>query len=491
VDLLVGDIVRHAAQVVPHALAATLGEQELTFARLDECSNQTAHALAGLGVQCRDRLAWWGETSLDAMPIFTAAAKLGAPFMPVNARIGREEAEEVIGYAKPRLLVVDAKHAELASGWDVPTISHDALFAAARDASTDDVDAGDLGEHDTHVVFFTSGSTGRSKGVVLSHRTSFLRSFPNLLVDHSGGTVCMFPLFHMSGWSMTLNAWQMRCPVHFATTPDAETILSTAQRRHASRLYCLPSVWSRVLEHDRSKYDLSTVRECDTGTSATPPELLTAIKDVFPGTITRVYYGSTECGPAALLGDADLARKPGSVGLPPPTVSLRLSDDGEVCVRNPFLMDGYFEQPETTAEVLRPMVPGGPDWYFTGDLGALDEEGYLSIVGRARDVLRSGGETVAPSEVESALADHPAIEEVAVIGVPDVRWGEVVCAVIVPRAGCEGDLDVDRLRAHCEGRLASFKQPRRVELVDTMPRTAATGQIQRSLLVERIAARGD
>ena len=488
-QLLVGDIVRHAAHVTPSGLAATLADDELTFAGLDTWSNRTARALGDLGIGYRDRVAWWGETSIEAMPIFTALAKLGAPFMPVNARLGRDEAEEVIGYAKPRLLIVDETHAPLAAGWDVPTITHEALFAAAEGATVADVGVPELSERDTHVVFFTSGSTGRSKGVVLSHRTSFLRSFPNLLTDHSGGTVCMFPLFHMSGWSMTLNAWQMRCPVHFATTPDAETILSTAQRRRASRLYCLPAVWSRILEHDRSAYDLSTVRECDTGTSATPPELLTAIKDAFPRTITRVYYGSTECGPAALLGDADLARKPGSVGLPPPTVSLRVSDDGEVCVRNPFLMDGYFEQPEATAEALRPLEAGGQDWYHTGDLGVLDDEGYLSIVGRARDVLRSGGETVAPGEVEAALADHPAIEEVAVVGVPDVRWGEVVCAVVVARDGREGDIDVDGLRAHCEGRLATFKQPRRVELVDALPRTAATGQIQRSLLVERIASR--
>jgi acyl-CoA synthetase (AMP-forming)/AMP-acid ligase II len=161
-----------------------------------------------------------------------------------------------------------------------------------------------------------------------------------------------------------------------------------------------------------------------------------------------------------------------------------------VCVHSELLMDGYFEQPEATADALQPLDPGGPLWYRTGDLGVLDDEGYLSIVGRARDVLRTGGETVAPSEVEAILADHPAVAEVAVIGIPDVQWGEVVCAVVVAHAGRDGDVDVDSLRAHCEGRLAGFKQPRRVELVDELPRTAATGQIQRTLLVERVAAGG-
>ena len=484
--LLIGDIVRHAARVTPGHLAATLGDDELTFGALDARANQIARALSTAGVRHHDRVAWWGETSLEAMPIFAACAKLGASFMPVNARLGADEAAEVIGYAKARLTIVDDPHQALGPDFayvDQATLLHD----SQRLDHTDVVETA-LEERDTHVIFFTSGSTGRSKGVVLSNRVSFLRSFPHLLTDHSGGTVCMFPLFHMSGWSMTLNAWQTRCPVHMVPTPDAHSLLSTAERRQATRLYCIPAVWSRVLDHDRASYDLSLVREADTGTSATPPELLAAIKDAFPGTVTRVYYGSTEAGPAALLGDADLIRKVGSVGLPPPGVSLRLTADGEVCVHSELLMDGYFEQPGATADALQPLDPGGPLWYRTGDLGVLDNEGYLSIVGRARDVLRTGGETVAPSEVEAILADHPAVAEVAVIGIPDAQWGEIVCAVVVAHPGRDGDIDVDALRTHCEGRLAGFKQPRRVELVIELPRTAATGQIQRTLLVERITA---
>ena len=191
-----------------------------------------------------------------------------------------------------------------------------------------------------------------------------------------------------------------------------------------------------------------------------------------------------------MLADRDLVRKPGSVGLPPPGVEVRLTDDGEVCVHSEFLMDGYFEHPDATAEALRPLDPGGPLWYHTGDLGSLDDEGYLSIVGRAcATCCAPVGETVAPGEVESVLIDHPAVAEVAVVGVPDVQWGEVVCAVVVAHPGRESELDVDALRSHCAGRLAAFKQPRRVELVDALPRTAATGQVQRTLIVEQIAAR--
>lgn len=488
-DLLVGDVVRHAARATPRELAATLGDEEVTFAGLDARSNQIARVLTARGVGLGDRVAWWGETSLDAMPIFNALARVGAAFLPVNARLGADEAIDVLEYAKPSLLIADAVHATLAEDWDSPLLTHAELFAAAdREATTDDGVPAGLTEDTTHVVFFTSGSTGRPKGVVLSHRTTWLRSFQGNLTDHTGGTVCMFPLFHMSGWAMTINAWQTRRPVHFAPTPDAHTILSTAARRRGTRLYNIPAVWQRVLEHDRSGYDLSTVRECDTGTSATPPELLAAIKDAFPGTVTRIYYGGTEVGLATMLADADIARKPGSVGPAATGVSVALVD-GEVCVRSPFLMDGYFEHPDANAEALAPIEPGGPPWYHTGDLGVFDDEGYLSIVGRARDVMRSGGETVAPSEVESALATHPDIAEVAVVGLPDTEWGEVITAVVVVRAGAAMPT-LDALREHCGDRLARFKQPRRLEQVDALPRTAATGQIQRTLIVERLAGRG-
>src|SRR5262249_51134143 len=247
------------------------------------------------------------------------------------------------------------------------------------------------------------------------------------------------------------------------------------------RICLIPAVWSRVLEHGVKGYDVSSLVESDTGTSATPPELIAAVRDAFPHTVTRVFYGSTEAGPGTVLAHADLARKPGSVGLPQPGVDVRL-EDGEVCIKSELLMDGYFDQPDASAEAL------ADGWYHTGDLGTIDDEGYLSIVGRARDVIRTGGENVAPNEVEAALATPAGVREVAVVGVPDATWGEVVCAVIVPEPASGDAVDLDALRSHAAAQLASFKQPRRLEIVDELPRTPATGQVQRPLLVERIAA---
>ncbi len=226
--------------------------------------------------------------------------------------------------------------------------------------------------------------------------------------------------------------------------------------------------------------DLSSLRFAESATSATPLELLRAIETAVPSARVQVFYGSTEAGMVTSLHHSDIHRKPGSVGVPAPLATVRIADDGELCVRGPQLFDGYFEDPAATAAVL---VDG---WYRSGDLVEVDTEGYVTVVGRSRDVIRTGGEAVSPTEVEQALADHPALTDIAVIGVPDVEWGELVCAVLVIAPGAVPPT-VEELQSHCAGRLARFKQPRRVATVERIPRTTPTNQVQRRLLVEQVA----
>src|SRR5256886_7739428 len=282
--LLVADVLRHGARSAAHRLAATRGGVEVTFAGLDEQANRIAHTLAGIGVGRGDRVAWWGDTSLEALPIFFALAKLGAVFAPVNARLGPDEAAEVVGYSRARLVVVDDGHADLVQEIDAPMATHAHLADAATHARATDVDAPALDERDPHVIFFTSGSTGRSKGVVLSHRASCLRSFPPLAADTDGGTVCMFPLFHMAGWSLALGCWQSRRPIHFVQAPDAETLLRTAERRRATRIYLIPAGWSPVLDHGVKGYDLSSLTQATTGSPPPPPRLLRPRRYAVPPT---------------------------------------------------------------------------------------------------------------------------------------------------------------------------------------------------------------
>jgi acyl-CoA synthetase (AMP-forming)/AMP-acid ligase II len=460
--LLVGDIIRLAAARTPGAGAVAFAGERWTFAELDAAADGLARSLRDRGVDYGQRVGWRAEPGLDAAALFVALARLGAVFVPLNPNLSDAELGRVLAKARLQHLL-DEIPAALAPRVEGPRVGEPWLH-----------------ELDPHVIFFTSGSTGAPKGVVLSHRASFLRSFPGYLgTDGPAGiTVCMFPLFHMAPWSIALGCWQSGHGIVFVSRAEPAELADAVVRHHASRLYAIPAVWSRLLGAGITGRDLPSLRVADTGTSATPPELLAAIKEAFPGTTTRVFYGSTEAGPATWLGDEDLAGHPGSVGLPAIGVEIRVAADGEVCVRSDYLMDGYFEDAAATALAM----PDG--WYHTGDAGALDADGYLSITGRLRDVIRTGGETVAPPEVEAVLAEHPAVAEVAVVGLPDTEWGEVVCAAVVVRPGHH--LELGDLRAHCDGRLARYKHPRRITLVEDLPRTAATGQVQRSLLIERL-----
>jgi len=488
-QLLVGDILRRNAAADPRAAAASMQERSLSHLELHEASNRMARALGAQGIGHGDRVLTWADSSLELLVLFAATSKLGAVFAPLNARQGAPEALPVAGLARASLLVADASHAEaaaqLAQDAEIPRCAQLVgpgpgvdLGAVAETESAGALRVPALQESDPHTLFFTSGSTGRPKGVVISHRANWLRGFQGVFRDVPERGVCMFPLFHMGGLTLALAAWQTRGEIILTPNTEAETLLAAVERHRANRLYCIPAVWSRILAADLERFDLSSLREVDTGTSAVPVTLVEALKERFPGSVTRIYYGSTEVGSGASLADADALRKPGSVGLPPPGVALRTADDGEIQIQSPFLMSGYFDDPQATQEAL----PDG--WFRTGDLGVLDAEGYLSIVGRKKEIIRTGGESVAPAEVEAALARHPRVGEVAVVGIPDPEWGEIVCAVVVAKS--EHAPGLEDLQAHCEPLLAGYKKPRRLVVRDELPRTAATGQVQRTLLVEQI-----
>ncbi|HEX4245222.1 MAG TPA: AMP-binding protein [Acidimicrobiales bacterium] len=463
--LRIGDVVSVTTGRAPRRVAASLAGRRLTYSEIDAATAQLVRALAHRNIGAGHRVVWWGDTSLDAIALWFALARLGAVCVPMNPHFTPEEAARLLDQADPALVVGDDTHAG--------QVTLGGLLAAP---ATTGISLPRIDEEAVHVIFFTSGSSGRPKGVELSHRASRLRILGDASMWPSGPVVCMFPQFHMAGWYGPMTVWASADEVVYVERAEADALLGAVHERRAIRLYAIPAVWRRILEVDRSSYDLSCLRYCDTGTSSTTPELLSAIADAFPGTQTSITYGSTEAGGVCRLWPQDVHRKPGSVGPPALGSEVRLAEDGELLVRNPVLMNGYFRDPEATAAAL---VDG---WFHTGDLAERDDEGYYSIVGRAREVIRTGGETVAPVEVDDVLLTVPGVVDAGVAGVPDDNWGELITAFVVLQPG--RSLELPEMRRHCEGRLAPYKHPRRLVVVEALPRTGATGQIQRRTLVE-------
>jgi fatty-acyl-CoA synthase len=470
--LLVGEVIRSAAGRNPTQVAVAHDGRELSYAEVAAGAEHLAAVLGARGIGRGDRVGWWGANTVDAVPLYFATAHMGAVLVPLNPGFGEVEAKPLLELADAAMVVSDDSHPGDATLGE--------LLSASRPAVVGDwaVD-----EEDPHIIFFTSGTTGVPKGVVLSHRSEVVRGMlGGMSTWPRGATVCMFPQFHMAGWASTLEAWLSGETVVYVDGGDTTGILDAVQRYAGYRLYCIPAVWRRILDLDLAGWDLSSLGQADSGTSATTTTLLEDLRQAFPWTTTTITYGSTEAGLVTRMGPRDVLRKPGSVGPPAPTVYIRI-DEGELAVRSGHLLSGYFRNPEATAAALR------DGWFYTGELAERDDEGFLSIVGRTREIIRTGGEWVAPAEVDAVLASHPAVADVAVAGVPDPHWGEIVTAFVVTRPGAS--LELDDIRRHCENRLTSYKHPRALVVLDSLPRTKTTGQVQRRALTEIAVRRRD
>ena len=466
-QLLLHDILRTTAARTPQRVAVSYRGSALTFGELAARAEHLALVLAARGVRRGDRVAWWGDMRIDAGALYYGAAQAGAVFVPLNPRFSPDEARAVLDLADPAVVVTDGTH----SG----DVTLDALVAAPRPSV---VELPEVDEMDADVIFFTSGTTGAPKGAVLSHRSNRMRTSGSTVGGNSlgaGPAGSMFPQFHWGGWAFVHNAWYGGDESALVDGGDTTSILESIHRRRVTRFYAIPAVWRRVMEADRSAYDLTCLQQANTGTSATPIDLLNRIAECFPGTTTSIGYGATEAGGLCILSPDDVMRKPGSVGLPSVGVHFRIVE-GELWTRSPQMFSGYFRNEEATAAAL---VDG---WYRTGDLVERDEDGFFWVVGRVKDMIRTGGETVAPAEVDVVMQRHPAVADGAVSGVPDDDWGEIVTAFVVLRPG--HSLDLEELRRHCADSLAAYKHPRRLLLVESVPRTGPTGQVQRRRLVE-------
>jgi len=493
--LAVPRILECAASASPQRIAATLGESELTYKQCSTSAAKIAHALSDWGVKRGDRILYWSDISLDAISLYFALSYLGAVFVPANPAFSEAEIDAVAKYLRPAFIICDSAHQEpaqqlardLAIGLAV--LNGQGRTVAGYDLGGAVLQASDKPPRmvaagcDPNIFYLTSGSTGTPKAVIISHQAQYLRAGGSQAYDAvcgGRGAVCMFPLFHMAGWYMILQAFGRRRTVHLTKKASAAELWSIVETHQPHELYCIPAVWHRMLDEAQGRNG-SCINFALTGTSRVELDLLEAIRGRFPNARNGIYYGSTEMGVSLGISHDDIPLHPYSVGIPMPNVETRVVD-GELWLRADTAMDGYFGLPDQTAEVME----GG--WYRSGDLVSRNSDGFFEIVGRRREIIRSGGETISPAEVEAAISEMPGVQEAAVVGLPHEAWGEIVCAVIVAKFGHDS-LSVDTVRAFLDGRLAAFKHPRIVcVLHDMLPRTSATGQIQRSRILTELIA---
>jgi fatty-acyl-CoA synthase len=504
----IGDILRrNALQPASGDHVATIfGDRCLTYAELNTVTNRYAHVLLGRGVRSGDRVAVLGRNSDRYLALYFALAKIGAIMVPVNFWYRAPEIAYTLAQSGAVGLLLEDRFVETATSvlhdgsallW---TIEFSASNGGELEQAATTASAAEPGisveEQDPHVILYTSGTTGFPKGAVLSHQAHVLHALSLALAtgnrpDDVG--VVVYPLFHTGGPDcLVLPHFLTSATLVILDGGDAPAILSAVERHRLTNIFCVPTVWRRLLRRlDEAPCDVSSVRRCLGSSDTLPPDLLDGILARFDAEVF-VTYGLTEAG--CILTVCRLTRdsraKIGSVGTALPLVELRLVDSsgrkvalgkvGEVTARAPTIMREYWNMPEQTAATLR------DGWLYSGDLARFDEEGYLMIAGRAKDVIISGGENVYPVEVERVLKAHPRICDAAVVGVPDPEWGESVLAVVVPEE--EHPPAAEEVIAWVRERLAGFKKPRYVEFVATLPVTTATGKVQKAVLRERYAA---
>lgn len=518
-----------SALTIPQLLAATAstygdlsaiedGDVRLGYRQLDAARRRAARALLALGVAHGERVAVWAPNLWEWIVAATALQSVGAVLVPLNTRMKGAEAALVLRESGASLLFVMSEflgidYPALLDGESLPALRQRVILRGSREGALDwasflaladgveegalDAREGALGADDLCDLLFTSGTTGKPKGVMTAHgqNLQLVRDWSEMVGLREGDRYLIVnPFFHSFGYKAGWLAALMRgCCVLPQAVFDVPLLLQRVAAERVTVLPGPPTLYQSLLAHPcRGEFDLSSLRVAVTGAASVPVEMVRRMRSELGFETIVTAYGLTEtCGFVTICRPGDDAETIATTsGRAFPHVEVRCVDSqggsvptgepGEVVVRGYNLMRGYFNNPEATAEAI-----DSEGWLHTGDIGVLDERGYLRITDRLKDMFINGGFNVYPAEVEQAILGYPGVAQAAVIGIPDERLGEVAMAFLLPAAGQA--IDLDAFLAWCRERMANYKAPRRAMLLDALPLNAA-GKVTKAALRELAAS---
>ncbi len=500
-----GDLLRRSARRHGDKPAIICGEVRWSFAEFDRICNRLAAGLADVGVGTGDAVAVLARNSHAYAAMRFALARLGAVLVPINFMLKVDEVAYILRHAGARMLAVDSELAELGrdaaakqtqvgqllwlpsegpSQEEPDMLSFDALAACITTPPSVSVRGTDLAQ-----IVYTSGTESLPKGAMLSH-DAVIWQYVSCIVDGEMAAddhvLHALPLYHCAQLDCFLGpAVYLGATSVITARPAPERLLSLMALHCITSFFAPPTVWISLLRSPAfDTHDISRLRKGYYGASIMPVEVLRELQRRLPSVRLWNFYGQTEIAPlATVLKPEDQQRKPGSAGKPVLNVETRIVDDqmrdvapgeiGEIVHRSPQLLSGYLHDEERT----RAAFEGG--WFHSGDLGTIDDEGYISVVDRKKDMIKTGGENVASREVEEVIYQLQGVSEVAVIGLPHPRWIEAVTAVVVPRTGHA--LTEQEVIAHCNGLLAVFKVPKGVVIAESLPKNPSGKLLKREL----------
>ncbi|GAB3580512.1 fatty acyl-CoA synthetase [Calidifontibacter terrae] len=494
----VSDLMRRSGRTFGDRVALRFGDREWTYRGLDDAVTKVAAHFQSLGLPARSRIATLGKNSDAYLIAFLACARAGFIHVPLNHNLVGRELDYLLGNSGSAAVLVDPALADRLDGLEhrPATVlalrdADGSILAVAQQDSTPDFEER-ARDTDTVQLLYTSGTTSAPKGAIMSHRallSEYVSCVVALDLHRDDNPLHVMPLYHSAQMHVFVLPGLMVGQTNtILETPEAGDILRRLANDGHRSFFAAPTLWVGMANHadfERLSYD--GLRKAYYGASIMPVPVLKKWQAAAPTVGFYNCFGQSEIAPlACVLGPADHEKRPDSAGRPVLFVEARVVDTdgndcatgepGEIIYRSPQLCDGYWENFKATEDAF------ADGWFHSGDLVRVDDEGYVFVVDRIKDVINTGGVLVASREVEDALYTHPGVGEVAVVGVADEKWQEAVVAFVVPRAGSAPS--AQELTDHVRGQIASFKVPKRIEFIDDLPRNAS-GKILKRELRER------